>query len=75
MPIDISEYAEPKFTRMRERHSLVEDNKAKFLPYADMTRNYRGEAGFPQAGYNPNHNSNKPERINLQTEDFSLKSR
>lgn len=75
MPIDISEYAEPKFTRMKERHPLTEDSKDKFLPYSEMTRNYRDAAGFPQAGYNPNHNSTKTEKINLQTEDYSLKSR
>lgn len=73
MPIDISEFAEPKFTRMRTRYPLSEDKKDRFLPYTDMIRNYRGDAGFKQGGYNPNHNSSSVEKINLTSEEFTLK--
>lgn len=76
MPIDISEFATPKFTRIKEQHWLGTDSKAKFINYTDYPRSYRGDGGnFPQGGYNPAHNSSKVEKINLKTDEFTLKPR
>jgi hypothetical protein len=76
MPLDISEYAEPYWIRVRDRYTIagIESDKAVFMNYEDYPRNYRG-GDFPQAGYNPSHNSTRVERINLKQWDYTLKPR
>jgi hypothetical protein len=78
MPIPIEEFATPSLIRGRTRYvgNTTIDKKDRFPNYEDdRKRSWRGEAGFPQAGYNPNHQSTRIEKINLYTDDFTLKSR
>jgi hypothetical protein len=76
MPIDISEYAEPKWIRLRDRYTIagIEDDKAVFMNYENYPRRYR-YGYWPQAGYNPNHDSTRVEQINLRQWDYTLKPR
>jgi hypothetical protein len=76
MPIDISEFREPTFIKMQERYPLSTDKKDRFIKFDTYPRNYRGVGGtFPQAGYNPHHQSTRVEKINLESDDYTLKSR
>ena len=76
MPIDISESAEPKLVRRKERYPLSDNKKDRFMKFEDSPRSYRGESGtFPQAGYNPNHQSTRVEKINLESDEYTLKPR
>ncbi len=76
MPIDISEYAEPSFVRRRERYTIagIESDKAVFINPEQYPRRYR-YGYWPQAGYNPNHNSTRVEQVNLRSWDYTLKPR
>jgi len=71
MPVDISEYSTPKFIRADTRYPLIPDNKARFKIYSDI-RSYRGEGGFPQPGYNPNHNRKTPVKVSLETLGYTV---
>ena len=76
MPIDISEFAEPKLVRHKERYPLSDNKKDRFMDFGMFPRSYRGEGGtFPQPGYNPNHQSTTVEKINLEADDITLKPR
>lgn len=76
MPISIEEFREPKFIKQEERWTLVPNEKARFIRHDEYPRNYRGDNGtFPQAGYNPNHQSTTVEKINLFTDNYRLKPR
>ena len=77
MPIDIKEFAEPSFTRMKPRYGLFsEDKKDRFPDYPnDYKRSWRGQDGWKQAGYNPNHQSTRVEKLNLKSDDYTLKPR
>lgn len=74
MPISIEEYATPKWIRLRTRYTIagIEDQKARFINHSDYPRNYRG-GDIKQPGYNPNHQSTRIEKINLRTDDLTLK--
>ena len=72
MPIDISEYASPRWVRMRTRYPWVQD---KNYNYRNLTINprtpverYNASAdrgdGWKAPGYNVNHNSITIERVN-----------
>ena len=75
MPIDISEFAEPSFIRHKERYGLFSENKRdRFPDYEnDYKRSWRGENGYKTAGYNPNHQSTRVEKVNLYSDDYTLK--
>jgi hypothetical protein len=76
MPLDISNYAEPYWIRVRDRYTMagIENDKAVFMDFEDRPREYR--LGYwPQGGYNPNHNSTRVEKINLKQWDYTLKPR
>lgn len=79
MPIPIEEYATPNWVNIkRDRYvyNTTTDHKARFPNYEeDHKRSWRGENGWKQAGYNPNHQSTRVERINLYNDDITLKSR
>lgn len=76
MPIDISEFAEPTLVRYKERYPLSDNRKDRFMDFGTMPRSYRGDGGtFPQPGYNPNHQSTRVEKVNLETDDITLKGR
>lgn len=72
MPIDISEYATPRWVRMRTRYPWVQD---KNYNYRNLTINPRTALarynstsgrgdGWKAPGYNVNHNSITIERVN-----------
>lgn len=76
MPIDISEYASPRFTKMRERYPWVLD---KNYNYKNLTINprtplarYNASAdrgdGWKAPGYNVNHNSIRTETVRTSTD-------
>ena len=76
MPINISEFAEPSFTKHRTRYvgNTSTDHKDRFPNYSsDNPRSWRGENGYKTGGYNPNHQSTRTEKVNLYVDDYSLK--
>jgi len=76
MPIDIEEFKEPKLVRYKERYPMSENSKDRFMKFEDYPRSYRGVGvTFPQAGYNPNHQSTTVEKINLESDEYTLKQR
>jgi hypothetical protein len=76
MPVTEADLRHPYWIRVRDRYTIagIENDKAVFMNYEDYPRNYRG-GDFPQAGYNPNHNSTRVERVNLRQWDYTLKPR
>lgn len=83
MPIDISEYAQPRWTKMRTRYPWIEDSNYNYKnltinPRHFLTR-YNGDSdrgdGWKGPGYNPNHNSTRTEtvRTNVDTTEQSFK--
>lgn len=80
MPIDINDYAQPFWIRQRDRFPWVEERNYN---YANLTINPRtfvgrymdgGEGiGWKAAGYNPNHNSTRIERVIITRSVESLK--
>lgn len=76
MPIDISEFAEPRWIRLRTRYTIagLTSAKERFMKFEQYPRSYRNGV-FPQAGYNPNHNSTRVEKIRLDSDDYTLKGR
>ena len=75
MPISIDEFREPKLTRLLDRWPMSYNKKDRFIDFTSDTRRYRGEEGFKQPGYNPNHNSTKIEKVKLDVDDIALKPR
>lgn len=76
MPIDISEYATPRWIKMRPRYPWVED---KNYSYRNLTINprtplarYNADAtrgdGWKGPGYNANHNSIRTETVRTNTD-------
>lgn len=77
MPIDISEFASPRWTKMKTRYPWIDERNYR---YRNLTINprtpierynadpARGD-GWKAPGYNPNHNSIKTEvvRTNIDT--------
>jgi len=72
MTISINEFRNPKFQRYRTRYPLSENKKDRFYKFETNPRSFRG-ADFKQAGYNANHNSTRVERVNLKSDDYTLK--
>ena len=77
MPIPIDEYKEPSWIRYQMRYPLSYNKVDRFNtinPKHCMAR-YNGdpETGWKQAGYNPNHNSTRVEKINLTVDQVTLK--
>ena len=76
MPISIEEFREPKLVRYQTRYPISTNSKDRFMNFADYPRSYRGEGGtFPQAGYNPHHQSTSVEKVNLETDNLVFKPR
>ena len=76
MPIDISEYATPRWVRMRTRYPWVLD---KNYSYKNLTINprtpierYNADSargdGWKAPGYNVNHNSIRTETVRTNTD-------
>ncbi len=76
MPISLDEYREPKWIRHRKRYTIAghTDAKSRFMKFEQYPRNYRGGI-YPQAGYNPNNQAIRVEKINLERDDYTLKPR
>ena len=77
MPLSENDFREPKLTKYQTRYPLTTDKKDRYNtinPRTDMAR-YAGDrdTGWKQAGYNPNHQSTRIERINLLSDEISLK--
>jgi hypothetical protein len=78
MPISEDEYREPSWIRYRKGYTIARDTnqRSRFMVFSDYPRSYRGEGGnIPEPGYNPHQQSTRVERINLYTDDITLKPR
>ena len=77
MPLSESDFREPYFIKDRERYPMSYDKRDRYNttnPRMAVQRHSGvADIGWKQAGYNPNHNSTRVERINLFTEDITLK--
>jgi hypothetical protein len=79
MPISIEEFQLPSFIRLQEKYPLSYnklDRYNEIYPpnFEDRYNHNEGESGgFKQAGYNPNHQSTRVERVNLKSETITLK--
>ena len=77
MPLSEKDFREPYWIKYRERYPMSYDKKDRFNtinPRTDMAR-YNGDrdTGWKQAGYNPNHQSTRVEKINLLSDTLTLK--
>jgi hypothetical protein len=77
MPLSENDYREPYWIKLRDRYPMSYDKKDRYNtinPRNEMAR-YNGDrdTGWKQAGYNPNHQSTRVERINLYSENITLK--
>ena len=79
MPISIEEFSMPEWIKYQERYPLSYDKEDRFneINPRHFAGRYQGtegrEGGWKQAGYNPNHNSTRVERIRVRSDDITLK--
>ena len=79
MPISIDAYRNPQFTRLQTRYPMSynkEDRFNEIFPEHFVGRYPGGEGregGWKQAGYNPNHQTTRVERIRVRSDDITLK--
>ena len=73
----MDEFREPKWIKYKTRYTLSENKKDRFMKFDSRNpaaiRSYRGEEGFPQPGYNPNHNSTRVEKINMESDSVTFR--
>jgi len=76
MPISEDAYREPSWIKFREGYTISRDTnkRSRFIVFGNHPRSYRG-GDFKQAGYNPNHQSVRVEKVNLYNDDITLKPR
>ncbi len=76
MPISEEVYREPSWIRYRKGWTIARqtNQRSRFMVFSDYPRNYRG-GDFKTPGYNPNHQSVRVEKVNLYTDDLTLKKR
>lgn len=76
MPISEDAYREPSWIRYREGYTVarITNKRSRFMVPSDYPRSYRG-GDFKQPGYNPSHQSVRVERVNLYSDDVTLKPR
>ena len=72
MPVPMSAYSKPYWIRYKEKYPMSYNKKDRYNEIEDKPRSYRG-GDYKQAGYNPNHNSTRVERVNLKSESIQLK--
>ncbi len=77
MPVSEGDYREPYWVKMRDRYPMSYDKKDRFNtinPRHSMAR-YNGDpdTGWKQAGYNPNQQSTRVEKINLTSDTITLR--
>ena len=79
MPIPISAFAKPKFTRLRDRYPMSYDKKDRYneIYPEHFAGRYPGnegrEGGWKQPGYNPNHQTTSIERIDVRSDNITLR--
>lgn len=80
MPVPIEAYVEPRFVKYRERYPMSYNKRDKYINTVPQKRELSRHNGNPddnngwkQAGYNPNDDSTRIQRINLYTENISLR--
>ena len=79
MPISENEYREPQLIKYQERYPISYNKNDRFLdtivnPKVFVGRSHSVDgSGWKQPGYNPNHNSTSIERINLTTDNITLR--
>lgn len=79
MPISLDEFQLPSFIRIQERYPLSYNKLDRYNEFCprDLEGRYNHDAGeegiFKQAGYNPNHQSTRVERVNLKSETITLR--
>ncbi len=74
MPISMDEFRSPSWTKLKDRYPMSYDKKDKFHKFETDSRSFR-DGEFKQAGYNPNHDSTRVEKINTETDGITLKGR
>lgn len=79
MPISIEEFATPQLTKLQQRYPISyvkEDRFNEINPRHEVSR-YMGsegrEGGWKLAGYNPNHQSTRIEKIRVRSDDITIK--
>ena len=79
MPISIEAFAVPQFTRLQQRYPMSYNKEDRFNEVCprDYASRYQGtvgrEGGWKTAGYNPNSQSTRVERIKIRSDDITLK--
>lgn len=77
MPLSEQDFREPAWIRYQERYPMSYDKKDRFIttmnPRLNAMRHGGTENGWKQAGYNPNHQSTRVERISINTDEIQLK--
>lgn len=78
MPISIEEFKLPAFIKYQERYPYSYDKKDRYndvnpIVFAERSARYNQDGVVKQAGYNPHHQSTRVERINLRSDDITLK--
>lgn len=71
MPISDDDVRKPYWIKFTEGATLTRDNNDRFMKAELYTREYRN--GFLQEGYNPNHNSPTVEKINIESDNITIK--
>lgn len=77
MPIPIEEFANPSFTKFREGYTIarITNKQAKYseivwIEENDMRRYRDGQ--WPRAGFNPNSQSTRVERVRITNDTLTL---
>lgn len=79
MPISMSEFATPKWTKLQDRYPMSYDKEDRFNEVCPrhFPGRYQGdqgrEGGWKQPGYNPNHNSTRVETIRVRSDSITIK--
>ena len=79
MPISENEYREPKLVKYQERYPISYDKNDRYISTVVNPKILQSRAnsvdgsGWKQPGYNPSNNSVTTEKINLMTENPTLK--
>ena len=79
MVIPIEHYAVPRFVKLQPRYPMSYDKRDRFneiCPRDCVSRyGYGSRSGWKQPGYNPNHQSIRLEKIDVRSDDITLRPR
>jgi hypothetical protein len=78
MPISLEEFANPKFVKYQERYPMSYSTTDKYNEICprDYPPRYQGSDNIPgwkTAGYTPNSQSTRVERIKIRSDDITLR--